>query len=107
MKPQDFMVWQILYTKSGLSRHQVGTKSALSWHQKGTQFKVLNWPENQVFEKESIEKVPSWSHNGTLLLREKAWYLISMFSRCSEDNKYVINEQGKAFLSGQLVINNS
>lgn len=119
-----------------------------SWHKIGTQLKELDWPENQIFLKEEIEQVPSWSEKGTELLRKKAWYLISILSLCSEpikfqdlllafnykneksfrdyyikplrtrgfialtnedkptdpENKYIITEQGKAFLTGQFPV---
>lgn len=57
---------------------------------KGTQLLLLNWPNNQSYKKDDIEKVSSWLQKGTQLLR-----------------KYVITEQGKSFLSGQFVISNS
>jgi len=116
-----------------------------SWTRAGTQLYQLDWPKNQVFEKELIEQVPSWNHTSTQLLRKKGWYIISILSLCAEpikrsqmldffdykneksfrdnyikplrelgfirltipekptdpDNKYVISEQGKAFLSSQ------
>lgn len=119
-----------------------------SWTQKGTQLHTLDWPKNQVYKKDDIEKVPSWSRKGTQLIRKKVWYLIGILSLCSEpvkfrsiieafdykneksfrdnylkplrelgfiamtvpdkptdpDNKYVITELGKSFLSGQLVL---
>lgn len=119
-----------------------------SWHKIGTQLRELDWPENQIFSKEEIEQVPSWSEKGTELLRKKAWYLIGILSLCSEpvkfqdlllafnyknektfrdnyikplrtrgfialtnedkptdpENKYIITEQGKAFLTGQFPI---
>lgn len=117
-----------------------------SWNKIGTQLKVLDWPDNQIFLKDEIENVPSWSEKGTELLRKKVWYLIGILSLCTEpvrfqdlllafnyknekafrdsyvkplrsmgfitltneekptdpENKYVITEQGKAFLSGQF-----
>lgn len=117
-----------------------------SWNKIGTQLKVLDWPDNQIFLKDEIEDVPSWSEKGTELLRKKVWYLIGILSLCTEpvrfqdlllafnyknekafrdnyikplrsmgfitltneekptdpENKYVITEQGKAFLSGQF-----
>lgn len=121
------------------------------WTLKGTQLNPLNWPKNQIYKKDEIEKVPSRTQKSTLLLRKKVWYLIGILSLCSEpvkqkmlleafdyknektfrdnyikplrevgfiamtipekptdpDNKYVITEQGKSFLSGQFVISNS
>ncbi|MDR3062500.1 MAG: putative DNA binding domain-containing protein [Dysgonamonadaceae bacterium] len=117
-----------------------------SWHKIGTQLKSLDWPVNQFFTKEEIEKVPCWTEKGTELLRKKAWYLIAILSLCTEpmklkdllfafnyknektfrdnyikplrslgfisltnedkptdpENKYIISEQGKVFLSGQF-----
>ncbi|MBL7967546.1 MAG: putative DNA binding domain-containing protein [Prolixibacteraceae bacterium] len=119
-----------------------------SWNKIGTQLKVLDWPDNQIFLKDEIEDVPSWSEKGTELLRKKVWYLIGILSLCTEpvrfqdlllafnyknekafrdsyvkplrsmgfitltneekptdpENKYVITEQGKAFLSCQFLI---
>lgn len=121
-----------------------------SWTLKGTQLDPLDWPKNQAYKKDDIEKVPSWIQKGTQLLRKKVWYLIGILSLCSEpikqkmlleafgyknektfrdnyiiplrevgfiamtipdkptdpDNKYVITEQGKSFLSGQFVVPN-
>ena len=118
-----------------------------SWHSNGTQLQQLDWPKNQVFEKEVIEQVPSWGENSTQLLRKKVRYLIGILCLSAEpiklsqileifeykneksfrdnyikplrevgfirltvaekptdpDNKYIITEQGKAFLSGQNI----
>jgi ATP-dependent DNA helicase RecG len=118
-----------------------------SWTLKGIQLSPLDWPKNQVYKKDDIEKVPSWTQKGTQLLRKKVWYLIGILSLCSEpvkqkmllkafgyknentfrnnyiiplrevgfiamtipdkptvpDNKYIITEQGKSFLSGQFL----
>ncbi|HCV16202.1 MAG TPA: hypothetical protein DF637_07705 [Rikenellaceae bacterium] len=116
-----------------------------SWHQKGTQLSVLDWPENQIYEKDKIKLVPSWDQKGTELLRKKIWYLTGILSLCTvpikfqdiirafnyknvkafkdnylkplreagfvvltkpekptdPDNKYVITDNGKAFLAGK------
>jgi len=116
-----------------------------SWHLFGTQLHQLDWPKNQVFEKEAIKKVPSWNEFGTQLMTKKAWYLIGILCLCAEpikltqimeffdykneksfrnnylkplrelgfigmtvpdkptdpDNKYLLSEQGKHFLTGQ------
>jgi ATP-dependent DNA helicase RecG len=58
-----------------------------SWHHKGTHLTVLNWPENQIFEKFEIQKVPSWQEKSTQLMRKKARYLIGILSLCSEPIK--------------------
>ncbi len=58
-----------------------------SWHHKGTQLTVLDWPENQIFEKFEIQKVPSWHEKSTQLMRKKARYLIGILSLCSEPIK--------------------
>lgn len=119
-----------------------------SWHEIGTQLVELNWPDNQLYTKEDIEKVPSWTEKGTELLRKKSWYLIGILSLCTEpikfqdillafdyknektfrnnyikplrarkfitltneakptdpENKYMITDQGKAFLTGQFQV---
>ena len=58
-----------------------------SWTIKGTQLTSLDWPKNQVYKKEEIEKVPSWTQKGTQLLRKKVWYLIGILCLCSEPVK--------------------
>lgn len=58
-----------------------------SWHHFGTQLHQLDWPKNQVFEKEAIKKVPSWNEIGTQLLTKKVWYLIGVLSLCAEPIK--------------------
>ena len=58
-----------------------------SWHKFGTQLHQLDWPMNQVFEKEIMEQVPSWSEIGTQLLRKKVWYIISILCLCAEPIK--------------------
>jgi ATP-dependent DNA helicase RecG len=122
-----------------------------SWTKKGIQLHPLDWPDNQVYDKGDIEKIPSWTQKSTHLLRKKAWYLIGILSVCSApikfqrmleafnyknektfrdnyikplrnvgfitmtipekptdpENKYVITEEGKSFLSGQFVYPNS
>ena len=132
---------------SGTSFEEVLLFLVPSWNEKGTQLQVLDWPENQVFERTEIEKVPSWNEKGTQLLRKKVWYLVGILSLCSTpiktsqlleafeyknektfrdnylkplresgfiamtipdrptdpENRYVITEQGKAFLSGQMI----
>jgi ATP-dependent DNA helicase RecG len=119
-----------------------------SWHIIGIQLRALDWPENQIFSNEEVQKVPSWTEKGTELLRKKVWYLIGILSLCTKpvklkdlllafnyknekafrdnyikplrsldfitftneekptdpENKYRITEQGKAFLTGQLLI---
>lgn len=119
-----------------------------SWHKIGTQLRALDWPENQIFSDDEIQKAPGWTEKGKELLRKKVWYLIGILSLCTEpvklkdlllafnyknekafrdnyikplrsldfitftneekptdpENKYKITEQGKAFLTGQLLI---
>lgn len=58
-----------------------------SWHKKGTQLPCLNWPKNQAVTMEEIKKVPSWHKKGTLLLKKKAWYLISILSLAADPVK--------------------
>jgi len=57
------------------------------WTLKGTQLNPLDWPKNQAYKKDDIEKVPSWAQKGTQLLRKKVWYLIGILSLCSEPVK--------------------
>lgn len=59
-----------------------------SWHEKGTQLPVLDWPDNQVYEKNKIESVPSWNQKCTELLRKKVWYLIGILSLCTVPVKF-------------------
>jgi ATP-dependent DNA helicase RecG len=47
-----------------------------SWTQNGTKLAQLDWPKNQVFIEEYIEKVPSWAQKGAKLLHRKTSYLI-------------------------------
>jgi hypothetical protein len=47
-----------------------------SWTKKGIQLHPLDWPDNQVYDKGDIEKIPSWTQKSTHLLRKKAWYCL-------------------------------
>ena len=38
-----------------------------SWHEKGTQLNALDWPDNQAFAEDEIQRVPSWHEKGAQL----------------------------------------
>lgn len=57
------------------------------WHKIGTQLKALKWAENQVFDKDSIKKVPGWDEKSTQLLKKRNRYLIGILSLCSNPIK--------------------
>lgn len=79
-----------------------------TWHQKGIQLALLNWPENQINTKESIENVPSWSVKGTQLLTKKVWYLVCILAivsspiRISELMKLLNYKNPKSFRDNYL-----
>lgn len=58
-----------------------------TWRLKGTQQAPLNWPDNQRYTKDGVEKVPGWRHDGTQLLSKKAWYLICILILTTEPIK--------------------
>lgn len=58
-----------------------------TWILKGTQLGRLDLPKNQVFTKDEIKKVPSWSQKSTQLLRNKVRYLIGILTLCSQPIK--------------------
>ena len=79
-----------------------------TWHQKGIQLALLNWPENQINTKVSIENVPRWSEKGTQLLAKKVWYLVCILSmvsapiRISELMKLLNYKNQKSFRDNYL-----
>lgn len=74
-------------TLAGASWTQVLLHLVPSWHQNGTRLEALNWPQNQRYTKEEIEKVPSWDQKSTQLLTKKAGYFISILMLVSEPIK--------------------
>ncbi|MCX6250544.1 MAG: hypothetical protein NTX61_07315 [Bacteroidetes bacterium] len=57
----------------------------LTWHQQGAKLHELKWPEKQIFAKEEIKKVPSWSEKGANLLHKKTRYLLSILMLTSKE----------------------
>ncbi len=56
-----------------------------TWHQQGAKLHELKWPDKQIFVKEEIEKVPSWSEKGANLLHKKIRYLLSILILTSNE----------------------
>lgn len=54
------------------------------WREKGVKLEELKAPKNQVFERDEIKKVSSWSQKGVKLLQKKYKYLISILSLTTE-----------------------